>query len=124
MFKFYNAHPRGLNVKDCVIRAYCTALNKDYNEARNELNRMKRSLGMDSYKDKKFLDKLYANYEKLSFPAESGYARMNGQMFMEKFPKGTYILRMAGHHTVCIDGDILDTWDCTEKCVYFAWKIK
>lgn len=123
MFKFYNANPKGLKVKDCVLRAYCTALDINYNTARNYLNRMKRSLGFDSYKDSEFVCELYKDYEKISFPAVAGKRRMNGKMFMEKYPKGTYVLRMAGHNTVCIDGDILDTWNCEEKCVYFAWKI-
>lgn len=124
MYKYYNAHPKGLNVKDCVVRAYCTALNIPYNQARATLNRKKRELGFDSYKSSAFLKTLYKDFNKLSFPAEKGYARMDGYKFMEDYPKGTYILRMAKHHTVCIDGDILDTWDCSDKCVYNAWEVK
>lgn len=124
MYKYYNAHPKGLNVKDCALRAYCTAMKMDYNDARNKLNRMKRDLGFTSYKCRSFIKILYKDYNKISFPAEKGYARMNGQLFMEKFPKGVYILNMAKHLSVCIDGDILDTWDCTDKCIYNAWEVK
>lgn len=123
MFIEKNIHPQGKIVGDCVVRAYALALNKDYMEARKELNRLKRKLNFRSYKDRSFLKELYKNYEKLSFPAQKGYSRMNGFTFMLDYPKGTYILNMARHHTVCIDGNIYDTWDCTDKCVYNAWRI-
>ena len=29
---------------------------------------------------------------------------------------------MAGHITACIDGDSLDTWDCSYRSVYTAWE--
>lgn len=31
---------------------------------------------------------------------------------------------MAKHLSCCIDGKINDIWDCSDKCVYNAWKIK
>ena len=46
---------------------------------------------------------------------------MDGERFCKKFPNGSYILRMAGHWSACVDGVIYDTWDCSEKCVYNAW---
>ena len=124
MYKFYNAHPKQLRVNDCVVRAYCTVLGMYYNETRKELNRIKKELGFDSYKNNSFIKKLFSKYEKISFPAIKGTSRMDGEMFCINYPKGKYVLRMAGHLTCCIDGIIYDTWDCSEKCVYNAWKIK
>ena len=49
---------------------------------------------------------------------------MNGKRFCRKYPKGKYLLRMAGHVTACVDGVIYDTWDCSGKCVYVAWEVK
>jgi hypothetical protein len=31
---------------------------------------------------------------------------------------------MAGHITCVVDGVILDTWDCSYRSVYTAWKVK
>ena len=31
---------------------------------------------------------------------------------------------MAGHWSCCVDGVIYDTWDCSEKCVYTAYKMQ
>lgn len=63
-------------------------------------------------------------YKKLSFPAEKGKPRMNGKRFSQEFSKGSYILNMARHLSCCVDGIIYDTWDCSDKCVYTAWKVK
>ena len=49
---------------------------------------------------------------------------MNGQRFCEAYKKGRYILNMAGHWSCCVDGVIYDTWDCSDKCVYTAYKIE
>ena len=49
---------------------------------------------------------------------------MNGHKVAETHPTGSYILRMAGHLSSCVDGVILDTWDCRDKCVYNAYKVR
>jgi hypothetical protein len=123
MFKEYNAHPKGIKTTDCVVRAISTALNKDYLECRRELNQAKRELGYSSYKDTKFLYDYLKDYPRLIFKPVKGEPRIKGIDFTELHPKGTYILKMTGHITACIDGVILDTWDCTYRSVYTAWEI-
>ena len=124
MFKEYNAHPKGIKTSDCVVRAIATANKKDYLEVRRELNRMKKELGFSSYKDTKFLYDYFKEYPRLIFKAIKGEPRVKGADFTELHPKGTYILKMSGHVTVCIDGIIYDTWDCSYRSVYTAWEIK
>jgi hypothetical protein len=36
---------------------------------------------------------------------------------------GTFILRMSRHVAAYKEGILMDTWDCSDKCVYFAWEI-
>lgn len=124
-FKYYNAHPQGKRVGDCVVRAYCTATNKDYMEARRELNRAKRELGLESYKGRGFDRKYFCKqFEWNPLQAIKGVSRVDGAFFAFTHPKCRYMLRMAGHLTCCIDGVIYDTWDCTNKCVYGYWEVK
>ena len=94
-------------------------------ETRKLFNRLKKSQSKySSYKQIGFIkDYILNDYEWIAFKSVKNQSRMNGVEFMNKYNKGIYILRMAHHCTVCIDGDILDTWDCTDKCVYGAWKI-
>lgn len=125
-YKFCNPHPDGKLVSDCVKRAICLAEGRDYRDVKNDLNRLKRELGLKKFNSnenwKTYLER--KNYEKLSFPAVAGESRMNGRKFAETHPTGSYILRMSKHLVACVDGVILDTWDCRDKCVYNAYKIK
>lgn len=125
MFKYHNVHPDGKRVGDCVKRAITVTENRDYNDVKIDLNRLKRELGAKNFNDN-IVWKTYVErngYTKLSFPAVKGEPRMNGHRFAEAYPKGSYILRMAGHLSACVDGVIYDTWDCREKCVYNAFKV-
>lgn len=126
MYKYFNAHPKGLSVGDCVKRAITKATGKNYMEVQRELNECKKVTGCSKFNEKKnwkyYLEKKLGAI-KISFPAVQGEERMNGERFMNQYSKGTYILSMAGHLSVCVDGDIYDTWDCTECCVYTAYQI-
>jgi len=126
MYQYYNAHPDSKSVGDCVKRAISKAQNRDYKSVSLELNRFKKISGATKFNSnenwKKYFD--HMGYTKMSFVAVKGSPRMNGYGFCQKYNKGVYILRMAKHLTVCIDGVIFDTWNCLDKCVYNAWKVK
>lgn len=126
MYEFENLHPKGKIVGDCVKRAIACAEGREYQEVSKELNRLKKKTGAKCFnEDKNWKTYLKEKgYEKLSFPAVKGKPRMNGERFCDEFPDGSYVLSMAKHLTCCIDGVIYDTWDCSEKCVYNAWKVK
>ena len=123
-FEKYNNHPKGLTTNDCVVRAISKGLNKEYLETRRELNKVKRDLGFDSYKQSKFIYKYLSAYERIIIRAEKGKPRVKGYDFIELYPKGTYIVSMAGHLSVVEDGVLYDLWDCRHKSVYTAWKVK
>lgn len=125
-YKFCNPHPDGKLVGDCVKRAICLAEGRDYREVKIELNRLKRELGVEAFNSnenwKTYVER--KKYEKLSFPAVPGKSRMDGHTFAETYTEGSYILRMAHHLVACVDGVILDTWDCRSRCVYNAYKVR
>lgn len=126
MYRFLNLHPKGKRVGDCVKRAIAGAENRDYMEVQRELNRLKKETHCDYFNDRKNIAAYMQKhgYIKLSFPAVKGEPRMNGERFCQAYPKGRYVLNMAGHLTCCVDGVIYDTWDCSQKCVYNAWKVR
>lgn len=127
MFEYYNAHPQGKNVNDCVKRAITIASGMSYDDVTRGLNRYKKISGASVYNDRKncdaYVEKVLLGV-KTSFPARAGYPRMNGERFCRTHPQGNYILNMAGHWSVCIDGVLKDTWDTSDKCVYSCWKIE
>ena len=126
MFIYDNPHPKGKKVGDCVKRAICLVSEVDYMVVQRQLNRYKKETGAAVYNEKRnwqpFIEKFMGG-KKISFPAQKGFSRMDGYRFCEEYPKGRYILNMAGHLTCCIDGAIHDTWDCRHKCVYNAWEV-
>lgn len=126
MFKYLNLHPEGKLVGDCVKRTVAKVFDKDYKEVSLELNRFKKVTGEPTFNSTKNWTKFVENLGgvKLSFPAVAGQPRMNGYSFVKEFPKGRYLLRMAKHTVACVDGVIYDTWDCRDKCVYFAYEVK
>ncbi len=123
MFQEFNAHPKGIKTTDCVVRAISKATNIEYMECRRKLNQLKRDWGFTSYKDTKFLYKYFDGYPRLIFKAVQGEPRLKGSDFTVLHPVGTFVLKMAGHVTVCVDGVILDIWDCSYRSVYTAWEI-
>lgn len=50
-------------------------------------------------------------------PAVSGKKRMAALQFAESHPEGRFVLQVANHFTACVNGVILDAWNCGEKCV-------
>lgn len=127
LFKYNNPHPKGKRVGDCVKRAITLASGKDYMEVQRDLNKFKKitkSSVFNDPKNYKYYIENILNGKKITFQAEKGKSRMTGWLFAIDHPTGTYILRMAGHLSCCIDGQINDTWNCSHKCVYNVWEIK
>ena len=126
MYQFLNVHPEGKLVPDCVKRAITTAAKMDYHQVQLELNRHKKVTGAKKFNDdrnwKSYIENVLDS-RKLSFPAVKGMSRMNGERFCKAYPKGSYVLNMAGHLSCCVDGVIYDTWDCSHKAVYTAYRI-
>ena len=95
MYQYFNAHPKGKRVGDCVKRAITKATGMDYMEVQRQLNRYKKVTGASSYNTDYNPHKYVENVlhgEKLSFPAKAGEKRMTAGTFSEKYPQGKYIL--------------------------------
>ena len=126
-FQYSNPHPQGKQVRDCVKRAFVHVTGKSYHDIQLELNRLKKVTGAEKFNSNQnwryYVEKVLQG-KKLSFPAVKGQGRMTGLVFAIEHPTGKYVLRMAGHLSCCVDGKILDTWDCSDKCVYNAWKVE
>ncbi len=124
-YQYYNANPLGRRTGDCVKRAITLASGLTYSDVEAGLQQHRKITGASAFNtdnnpDSYVLHALHAVW--LSFPAVKGQKRMTGERFCRAYPKGRYILTMAGHWTACIDGVIMDTWDCSRKIVYLAYK--
>lgn len=122
-FLKYNRHPKGLNVKDCMVRSISTAFNKDYLETRRDLNKATKELGYTHYSDHDFIFDYLKDYERLIFKATPGKPRLKLAEFAKDHPTGTYVVKVRHHVVAVVDGFVLDSWDSCYLTVYTAWKI-
>lgn len=49
--------------------------------------------------------------------AVKGKNRMTVKEFAESHKEGRFIVAMASHGAACVNGKILDAWNCGDKCV-------
>ena len=112
--------------KDCMIRSVSLATNTKYSTVYEIMHkngwRATRRNSKGKWEDQilNTLTELGFEYKKISFPAVKGESRMTAEK-MEN--TGTFILRMSRHVAAYNEGVLMDTWDCSQKCVYFAWKL-
>ena len=125
-WQYYNPHPKGKSVGDCVKRSITKVTGWDYMDVQRKLNKIKREVGAKHFNSDKTLQTFIKEmgWQRTTFPAVKGKKRMSGESFCQQYPEGKFILQMAGHWTACVDGVIYDTWDCREKCVYSCYRVK
>ena len=118
MWKYYNANVKGKFVNDCVIRAISKAEGKTWNETYEELSDIAQEQGI-LLDDVNFVEPLLdSRYERICYKNKfvGDFANDN--------PKGTFLITMHGHISCCIDGVIYDTFDCRDRIMWCAWKVK
>lgn len=117
---------------DCMIRSITLATNSEYSEVYKILFKYGWRTTRKSSKESthwelqvlKTLEELGYKATRMSFPAKKGESRMSGITMAQNFSDGIYLLRMARHLSCLKNGYIYDKFDCTYKCVYFAWKLE
>ena len=121
-FVYQNANPLGREVNDCTIRAISLATNSTWDQTYQKLSEFARSQAIMP-DEVQYIDQyLERNFLKLCG------CKNNFQITVEKFvrdhPKGTYLITMSGHITCCIDGQIYDTFDPSDRLVWGAYLVK
>ena len=118
MYKFLNVNQNNNFVNDCVIRAIAVAENRSWGDTYDDLSRIAKKNGIlldDVNFVEHYLDKRYKR--------ACHYSKTVGE-FAKEHRKGTYLITMQGHITAIIDGIIYDTFDCSNRRMWCAWKVK
>lgn len=124
-YRYFNANPKKNEVDDCVIRSLAVAFDYPWLKVFDELTSIAReNFTVLNFKDcyEKYLSE--HEVEPIKTMTQKQRKKMTGLDFSKKYKEGRFILRMANHLSVCVDGVIYDTWDCTDKMVYKAWRVK
>jgi len=124
IFKFHNQNPKGKKVSDCVVRAISYAMGKSWYEVYDDLSILGRKMG-DMPNNKPVFSKYLENsgWIKNKMPRHDDNTRYTLYDFAKE-NKGIFIVLIAHHLTVVENGQIIDTWNCSHKCVGNYWTKK
>lgn len=133
-FEKLNINPKGIRAGDCVIRATAYAMNKEWDEVYSSLciigSSMKR-MPNEKQVYEKYLEK--QGWTKHKQPKDMYGKKFTVSKFLNQCwhkETGKIIISLAGHLTCAEpisvythndDFKLVDTWDCSSKCVGNYW---
>lgn len=121
-FVYHNANPLGREVNDCTIRAISLATNSTWDQTYQKLSEFARSQAIMP-DEVQYIDQyLERNFLKLC-GCKNNFQITVGK-FVRDHPRGIYLITMSGHITCCIDGQIYDTFDPSDRLVWGAYLVK
>ena len=122
-FQFHNENPRGLvRTNDCVIRAITTAEEGNWHTTFNNLYKIAAGQGRMISDPKVWGYHLeQTGWSKRPQPRKSNNKKYTVHELIDLYPKGRFIISVAGHLTTVLNGKIYDTWDCGFKAVGNFW---
>ena len=118
MYRFYNANVKNRFVDDCTIRAISLAEDSTWNETYRKLSNLAREEGlmMDSAEFiEDYLDKHYKRQD---------CDNCSVGEFVDRHRLGTYLITMPNHISIAINGLIYDTFDCSDRIMKSAWRVR
>jgi hypothetical protein len=129
--QFRYCQPKGAgdlkSSKDCMIRSVAIATGREYSEV-YQIMKARGWRAKRSSSDKDWEGQITGTLKELGFKAtRHSFPGIKGQprkTAMTMPSAGTWILRVSKHVACLKDGVLLDTFDCRESCVYFAWEIQ
>ena len=124
-YAYFNANPQKLKTGDCVIRALAVAFDRTWYAMYDEL--CKRARDMATIPNDKKCWNAYlteASCQPIQVIRKGKHLWKDGHDFAVKHKKGRYVLQMANHLSVAVDGVIYDIWDCSDRMVYKAWLVE
>ena len=117
---------------DCMVRAVTHATKAEYSVVHKLMFKYGRRANRRRSKGEE-KDQIQNTLRDLGFegiyratPAEKGKPRLTADAMMDDwvYQDGIYIIRVAKHVACLYEGDLLDNWNCGDKCIYFFWKIR
>lgn len=122
-FKKCNMNPKDLKVGDCVIRALTLADDKeDYRKVYKELFEIgykKCRMVNDKIVYEKWLQD--HGWVKIKMPKKPNNKRYTLEEWINDNPDLTFVASVAKHLTFIDKGILIDTWNCSYKCLGNYW---
>ena len=83
-----------------------------------KLNNQQVSYKLENIEDVEFVE----DYLDKRYLRQCHYSKTVGE-FAEEHNKGKFLITMQGHISCIIDGNILDTFDCSDRRMWCAWRV-
>lgn len=122
MFKYYNVRPKPNIKNDCVCRAISVATGLKY----NAINKLLEITALMNDCDKLCICCYYNLLEEiLGYQCVSckNYKKRKVKDIAKIHSDKKVLIRIEGHLTVSLYGNVLDIWDCTNEIVDCYWVI-
>lgn len=117
-YVYLNVNPDNKKVSDCVTRAISFASGLPYPEIRKKLWLTARLYGCE--KLCKFCYSNFITYV-LKYKEVNCHDLTIGE-FADRYPYGTYLIRVEGHLTTIKNGVLYDIFDCRNEPCDTVWK--
>lgn len=118
MYRYMNMNPKGNDIEDCTVRAISTAEGISWDKAYDKLSDSARNKGLMMSNVEAIEEYLDERYKRVPF-----YTETVGE-FIETHPYGIFLITMPGHITVLKNGINYDTFDCKNRLMWSAWRVK
>lgn len=121
-YREINVNPKGRKTGDCSTRALVGTLGITYNEAlKLQLKwTLKKYYDPTSKQTMELVLKEFG-YVKMKQPRKADgskyLVRELDQILTAKQRENGVLVTIANHHTCVVDDEVLDIWDCRDKCV-------
>lgn len=122
----FNPNPKGKNIGDCTLRAYCAAFNISWEEAFDIASEIAKENGSlvqyvaDKVLTEHFECKMDDKYnKKVVKPKE----RITVGEFATTHPYGVYVLLMRNHAVTLRNGEYWDSWDSGDKKIDTVYNV-
>lgn len=117
-FVYYNRNPLHQKIDDCVCRAISTATMLNYNGV---INLMK--VTSEIYKCDELCVCCYSKLleDILQYRVHICHNSETVSQIASKYKESVLIIRIDGHLTCALNGQIKDIWDCSDKTVDRFW---
>ena len=120
-YVYYNRRPDGKHLQDCVCRAISGATGIDY----NVVDKMLDSVAKE-YECEKLCVCCYHNLLDGKFNFCRYYCKNEETVeeIAQAYPYEKLIIRIDGHLTCSVNGQVLDIWDCSNEKVDCYWIVR
>lgn len=130
-FKKLNVNPKGIKACDCVVRALCYAMDKEWDEVYRDLCvlgcKMKR-MPNEKQVYERYLEQ--QGWVKHKQPKNICNTKYTVKEFLDEYmPTGAIFIISVANHLTCARYNgmkqytLVDTWDCSSKCVGNYWTL-